>query len=619
MVASERTARIQETHIAIIHVLCELVDEALFPAPGAALSGRITLVEGDITEQAVDAIVNAANSALQLGAGVAGQDSRARRPHDPAAVRRDRPDRGRRCGRDGRGRSARALRDPRGGHGAGRARRRGLRAQRGAAQLRARERTRLPLGRGARDRRRDRRPLAAALRRGAARGGARAPGGRDRSRGDRFVLFGEPTYRIFEGAKDAIAVREQIERMRRRCSQAATSARTVTILPFARFRPWSTRSSTSPRAVPARVRHARARGSRSLAPRSCARRWPRSPRARSRTARASPCSIPATAYPSAHPPAQRALVHGLGGHDRLPRCSPGARASPASSRWSRRVALSASRRRCSPIRPRAPDPARPMPGRSRTRTCCSRARGSVCSDSPGWPGSRSSSSTAGSSASARSTAGTSWPSLEALDRAGAFAVAAGFPLLTLGVVAGALWAARRHGRATSPARLTRRFCLIAWAIYARARFGAACSRQPARALRALFAGGVRAARDRGARRGVDRVKLLLARHEPPQRAARAARTARRRRSRRPCCASSSRAARSTKPCCSPPATASRWSCSRARSSPRGCACDRCSGASSDRGSMLGEAELEGCLYEYHERRGDASRAAAWRPRSTRWW
>jgi O-acetyl-ADP-ribose deacetylase (regulator of RNase III) len=36
------------------------------------VSGRVTLREGDITEDAVDAIVNAANSALQLGAGVAG-------------------------------------------------------------------------------------------------------------------------------------------------------------------------------------------------------------------------------------------------------------------------------------------------------------------------------------------------------------------------------------------------------------------------------------------------------------------------------------------------------------------------------------------------------------------
>jgi D-sedoheptulose 7-phosphate isomerase len=32
IVASDRTPRIQETHIAIIHVLCELVDEELFPA-----------------------------------------------------------------------------------------------------------------------------------------------------------------------------------------------------------------------------------------------------------------------------------------------------------------------------------------------------------------------------------------------------------------------------------------------------------------------------------------------------------------------------------------------------------------------------------------------------------
>ena len=36
------------------------------------MSGRITLAEGDITEHAVDAIVNAANSALVLGSGVAG-------------------------------------------------------------------------------------------------------------------------------------------------------------------------------------------------------------------------------------------------------------------------------------------------------------------------------------------------------------------------------------------------------------------------------------------------------------------------------------------------------------------------------------------------------------------
>jgi O-acetyl-ADP-ribose deacetylase len=36
------------------------------------VSGRITIREGDVTAQEVDAIVNAANSALLLGAGVAG-------------------------------------------------------------------------------------------------------------------------------------------------------------------------------------------------------------------------------------------------------------------------------------------------------------------------------------------------------------------------------------------------------------------------------------------------------------------------------------------------------------------------------------------------------------------
>jgi O-acetyl-ADP-ribose deacetylase (regulator of RNase III) len=36
------------------------------------MSGRIAIVEGDVTGQAVDAIVNAANSRLELGAGVAG-------------------------------------------------------------------------------------------------------------------------------------------------------------------------------------------------------------------------------------------------------------------------------------------------------------------------------------------------------------------------------------------------------------------------------------------------------------------------------------------------------------------------------------------------------------------
>ena len=49
------------------------------------MTGRITLLEGDITEQEVDAIVNAANSHLVLGAGVAGAIRRG--DHYPVAVR----------------------------------------------------------------------------------------------------------------------------------------------------------------------------------------------------------------------------------------------------------------------------------------------------------------------------------------------------------------------------------------------------------------------------------------------------------------------------------------------------------------------------------------------------
>jgi ABC-type transport system involved in cytochrome c biogenesis permease subunit len=71
-----------------------------------------------------------------------------------------------------------------------------------------------------------------------------------------------------------------------------------------------------------------------------------------------------------------------------------------------------------------------------------------------------------------------WPSLEALDRAGAFAIAVGFPLLTLGVIAGSLWQHSASGAYFS-ANPHETFSLVAWAIYgalAVVRFGA---RQPA--------------------------------------------------------------------------------------------------------------------------------------------
>ena len=217
VVPSDDTARIQETHIAIIHVLCELVDDALFPRTGGALSGRVTLVEGDVTEQAVDAIVNAANSALELGAGVAGAIREQRRPSIQQECDEIGADRGRRRGRDGRGRSAGALRDPRGGHAAGR-RAPTRRRVRGSA----RRSFALASERGCR--------TIAVPAIGAGIGGfspqrcaevlleeARAHLAGETSLEEiRFVLFGEPAYRIFESAKDAIAVREQLARMRRR-------------------------------------------------------------------------------------------------------------------------------------------------------------------------------------------------------------------------------------------------------------------------------------------------------------------------------------------------------------------------------------------------------------------
>jgi ABC-type transport system involved in cytochrome c biogenesis permease subunit len=58
-----------------------------------------------------------------------------------------------------------------------------------------------------------------------------------------------------------------------------------------------------------------------------------------------------------------------------------------------------------------------------------------------------------------------WPSLEALDRVNALALALGFPLLTLGVVTGALWVRSLHGAPwTGSAHET--WCLLAWLVYA---------------------------------------------------------------------------------------------------------------------------------------------------------
>jgi len=178
------------------------------------MKGRITLREGDVTEQAVDAIVNAANSALVLGSGVAG------------AVR----EKG--------GPAIQAECDAIGPIAVGDA------AVTGAGRLRARlviHAAGMPPGGAASEesvRASVRRSLELAAERGcrtiaipavgAGVGGlavqrcaeilleeARAHLDGETSLEEvRFVLFGEPAYRVFESAQDAAKVRAQMERLR---------------------------------------------------------------------------------------------------------------------------------------------------------------------------------------------------------------------------------------------------------------------------------------------------------------------------------------------------------------------------------------------------------------------
>jgi O-acetyl-ADP-ribose deacetylase (regulator of RNase III) len=180
------------------------------------MKGRIVLLEGDITEQEVDAIVNAANSRLVLGSGVAG------------AIR----EKG--------GPSIQAECDAIGPIGVGDA------AVTGAGRLRARyviHAAGMPPGGAASEasvRSSVRRSLELAAERGCRTIAIPAVGAgvgglavqrcaevlveeaRQHLAGGtpleeiRFVLFGEPVYRVFEAAHDAAKVREQIEKLRKR-------------------------------------------------------------------------------------------------------------------------------------------------------------------------------------------------------------------------------------------------------------------------------------------------------------------------------------------------------------------------------------------------------------------
>ena len=182
------------------------------------MSGRIVILEGDITEQEVDAIVNAANSELQLGAGVAGAIRERGGPsiqqecdaHGPVAV--------------------------------------GEAAVTGAGELPAKFVIHAagmpPGGQASEDSIRSsvKRSLELAREQGcrsiavpaigAGIGGfstqrcaeilleeARAHlAGETPLEEVRFVLYGEPTYRVFEATRDAAKVQEQMERLRQQRS-----------------------------------------------------------------------------------------------------------------------------------------------------------------------------------------------------------------------------------------------------------------------------------------------------------------------------------------------------------------------------------------------------------------
>jgi O-acetyl-ADP-ribose deacetylase (regulator of RNase III) len=180
------------------------------------VKGRIVLLEGDITEQEVDAVVNAANNRLILGAGVAG------------AIR----ERG--------GPSIQAECDALGPVEVGGA------AITGAGELPARwvihAASMPPGGQATAESVRSsmRRSLELAREKGcrsiavpaigAGVGGfslqrcaeilleeaAAHLAGETTLEEVRFVLFGEPTYRVFEMARDAAKVQEQMERLRSR-------------------------------------------------------------------------------------------------------------------------------------------------------------------------------------------------------------------------------------------------------------------------------------------------------------------------------------------------------------------------------------------------------------------
>jgi len=177
--------------------------------------GRIAMHEGDITEQTVDAIVNAANSALVLGAGVAGAIREKGGPSIQAECDEIGPIEVGDAAVTGAGDlPARCVI-----HAAGMSP--GGRATEASIRTSVRRSFELARQQGC--------TSVAVPAIGAGIGGfspqrcaeilieeARAQlAGDDPLEEIRFVLFGEPIYRVFESVHDAVRVREQMERMKR--------------------------------------------------------------------------------------------------------------------------------------------------------------------------------------------------------------------------------------------------------------------------------------------------------------------------------------------------------------------------------------------------------------------
>jgi len=178
--------------------------------------GRVTLCEGDITLQTVDAIVNAANTALVLGSGVAGAirekggpsiqaecDAIGPIPLGGAAVTSS-------GALPARHVIHAAVMEPGGVASEDSIRRSARRSLELAAELGCRSVALPALGAGVGGFGAQR---CAELLFEEARAHLRGPTSLEEIR---FVLFGEPMYRVFEMANDAARVREQMERLRGR-------------------------------------------------------------------------------------------------------------------------------------------------------------------------------------------------------------------------------------------------------------------------------------------------------------------------------------------------------------------------------------------------------------------